>query len=193
MGEGRSLKGALTTSEAIWELAAATSRMLAEEGTLRMKVEFVNPFVIAAREVLRQEIGCEVERGDLHLHKSAYTSHDVTAIIAVTGAIQGLVLYSLKSDSARKFVETILGQTFVEFDELAQSGIAELANVITGKASILLSEAGFSSQISPPALIIGNGTLISTLDLNRIVVPLRTELGDIEVHLALREVARPPE
>ncbi len=186
------MKSALT-SDAILELAAATSRMLAEEGMSRMKVEFVNPFVTAAREVLQQEIACDVERGDLHLHKSAYTSHDVTAIIAVTGAIQGMVLYSLKEESARRFVGMILGQTFVEFDELAQSGIAELANVITGKASVLLSEAGFPAQISPPALIVGNGTMISTLDLNRVVVPLKTEHGEIEVHIALREVARQPE
>jgi CheY-specific phosphatase CheX len=33
---------------------------------------------------------------------------------------------------------------------LAQSGIAELANVITGRASVKLSQAGYEATISPP-------------------------------------------
>lgn len=166
-----------------WHAAQAVT----QEGTVKMKVEFVNPFVAAARQVLEKEVGSAVDRGNLHLHKSAYTNHEVTAIIAVTGAIQGMVLYGMKEETARTIVGRILGQPFTEFDELAQSGIAELANVITGTAGILLSEAGFPAQISPPALIIGNGTMVSTLDLSRIVVPLETEFGNLEAHIALRE------
>jgi CheY-specific phosphatase CheX len=36
-----------------------------------MKVEFINPFVKAAIDVLRSEIGSEVERGKLRLETSA--------------------------------------------------------------------------------------------------------------------------
>lgn len=168
-------------------MAAEAVVAIAQEGSVTMKVEFVNPFVAAAREVLEKEVGCAIERGNLNLHNSAYTNHEVTAMIAVTGAVQGMVLYGLKQQTACAIVGRILGQPFEEFDELAQSGIAELANVITGRAGILLAEAGYPAQISPPALIIGNGTMISTLDLNRIVVPLQTEYGAIEAHVALRE------
>jgi chemotaxis protein CheX len=50
-----------------------------------------------------------------------------------------------------------------------------------------LAEAGFQADISPPTLVMGKGTLISTLDFQRLVVPLRTPLGDLQIHLALRE------
>jgi chemotaxis protein CheX len=50
-----------------------------------------------------------------------------------------------------------------------------------------LSEAGYEVSISPPTLVLGKGTLISTLDFQRLVVPLHTELGDIHIHIALRE------
>jgi chemotaxis protein CheX len=42
--------------------------------------------------------------------------------------------------------------------------------VITGQATIKLSQAGYESQISPPTLIEGKDVEISTLDFQRIVV-----------------------
>jgi chemotaxis protein CheX len=58
----------------------------------------------------------------------------------------------------------MMGQEFAEFDNLAQSGIAELGNVITGAATVKLSKEGFDAEISPPTLVQGEGIQISTLD-----------------------------
>ena len=71
-------------------------------------------------------------------------------------------------------------------DALAQSGIAEIGNVITGRAAVLLSEAGFPSDLAPPMLLIGRGTMISTLDVQRLVIPMETEFGNIEIQAALK-------
>ena len=79
------------------------------------------------------------------------------------------------------------------YPELAQSGIAEMANVITGTATLKLSEVGFPAQIAPPVVIIGDQVILSTLDLAAIVVPLKTEYGEIEVNIALKEIERSPE
>ena len=65
--------------------------------------------------------------------------------------------------------------------------MAELGNVITGRASIKMAEAGYESIISPPTLIEGKDVKISTLDFSRIIVPLKTKVGDIVVQLAVRE------
>jgi chemotaxis protein CheX len=151
-----------------------------------VKVEFINPFIEAAIEVLQSEIGGDVERGPLTLHKSAYTTQEVTTLIGVTGAVRGIVLYGMAEKTAKALVSQMVGQVFTELDDLAQSGIGELGNVITGRASILLSENGFSSNIAPPILIVGAGTMISTLDIQRLVVPLKTACGTIEVQVALR-------
>jgi chemotaxis protein CheX len=152
-----------------------------------MKVEFVNPFVTAAREVIKKEVGAEVDRGKIYLHRSSITSHEITAMVAVMGAVRGLVLYGMSDETARHLVAQMMEQPCPELDELAQSGIAELANVITGQAGILLSRTGYSVQISPPALIVGHNTIISTLDLTRLVIPLETEYGVIEAQVALKE------
>jgi len=154
-----------------------------------MKVEFVNPFLEAASEVLDAELGGEALRGPLRLQKTAVTTDEVTAVVGVTGTLQGLVLYSMSQATALRIVSRVMGQEFDEFDAVAQSGIGELGNVITGRASVLLSEAGYPSNITPPALVIGEGTMITTLDLVRLVMPLETDVGPLEIQVVLRAVA----
>jgi chemotaxis protein CheX len=147
----------------------------------------MNPFIEAAVEVLKVECNIQAQRGNLTLHKSAMTTNEVTVLLSMIGQVQGVVMYGLSIETARNLVSRVMEQEFPEFDSLAQSGTAELGNVITGRATIKLSKAGIASNISPPTLILGQGITISTLDFGRIVVPLVTEAGEILVHLALRE------
>jgi chemotaxis protein CheX len=152
-----------------------------------MNVTFLNPFVEAANEVLRAEAQLSLTRGNLSLQKSALTTDDVTVLISIVGHVQGVVLYSLSNATGLALVSRMMSQEFVEFDSLAQSGVAELGNVITGRASVKLSEAGYESTISPPTMLLGKGATISTLDFGRLVVPLNSECGSVAIHLALRE------
>lgn len=153
-----------------------------------MRAEFVNPFIEAAQRVIRAETQSEVQRGTLSLNNSPYTTRDVTVLVAVTGRVQGTVLYSMPEQTARAIVSAMVGQAFDEMNDLAVSGIAELGNVITGTASTALAEAGFPSRIAPPIVLIGRGTQISTVDIQRLVVPLSTQLGPVEIQVALKEV-----
>jgi chemotaxis protein CheX len=151
-----------------------------------MRAEFINPFLQAATEVLESELGSPPVRGNIGLQRSAYTSDEVTAVVAVTGEVAGIVLFAMAETTARAIVAKMLGQDFPELDALAQSGIAEIGNVITGRAAVLLSEAGFPSDLAPPMLLIGRGTMISTLDVQRLVIPMETEFGNIEIQAALK-------
>ena len=151
-----------------------------------MRVEFINPFVQAVTEVLESELGTAPERGSIGLQRSAYTSNEVTAVVAVAGEVAGMVMFAMTELTARGMVAKMLGQDFAEFDALAQSGIAEIGNVITGRAAVLLSEAGFPSDLAPPMLLIGKNTMISTLDVQRLVIPMETEFGSVEVQVALK-------
>jgi chemotaxis protein CheX len=151
-----------------------------------MRAEIINPFLQAASEVLESELGSPPQRGAIGLQRSAYTSDEVTAVVAVTGEVAGIVLFAMTETTARAMVSKMMGQEFPEFDALAQSGIAEIGNVITGRAAVLLSEAGFASDLAPPMLIVGCGSMISTLDVQRLVIPMVTEFGEIEIQVALK-------
>lgn len=152
-----------------------------------MKAQILNPFLEAIHEVLSKEVQTDIERGELSLAANSYTTADVTSLISMIGQVEGNVLFSLDYQTAKQVVGRMLGEPVQEFNELAQSGISELGNVIVGQASVRLARAGYQTNISPPALILGDGAKLSTLDYPRLVVPLQTELGMITVHLALKE------
>ena len=152
-----------------------------------MNANLLNPFIQAAVEVLKAEVGVTVSRGDIQLQKSSLTSDDITVLINLVGDVYGVVMYGMSMSTGLNMVSTIMGQEFKELNPLAQSGVAELGNVISGRATIRFAEAGHHSNISTPTILIGSGIQISTLDFPRIVVPLETMFGLFTVHLALKE------
>ncbi|NMC11379.1 MAG: chemotaxis protein CheX, partial [Chloroflexi bacterium] len=117
-----------------------------------MNVKILNPFLEAAAEVVATECKVKVTRGNLTLQKSAMTSDEVTVLISLIGKVQGVALYGMSIQTGLGLVSRVMGQTFTEFDSLAQSGIAELGNVISGCATVKLSQAGYTADISPPTL-----------------------------------------
>lgn len=152
-----------------------------------MNVKLLNPFIQAAVDVLQAEVGTNISRGEISLQKSSLTSDDITVLINLIGDVYGVVMYGMQMSTGLNMVSKILGQEFKDLNSLAQSGVAELGNVISGRATIRFSEAGYHSNISTPTVLIGSGIQISTLDFPRIVVPLKTGFGCFTVHLALRE------
>ena len=152
-----------------------------------MRVEFFNPFIVAAGEVLNSELGARAKRGRLTLDKADYISQDITVLISLVGDVWGVVIISLQFDTAKTIVSHLLGEAVTDFNELAQSGIGELGNVISGRAATKLAEAGYDTDISVPTMMVGQGSRISTFDIDRLIVPLETEFGVISLALALRE------
>ena len=152
-----------------------------------MNVKFLNPFLDAAHEVVLQETGCPLERGALSLKQEPYWTDDVTVILSLVGQVQGTVFYSMQEITALALIQKMLDEQITEMTGLVQSGIAELANVITGRAGVKLAEAGYEATISTPTYLGGKGTQISCLDIPRLVVPLAGSCGAITIHLAIRE------
>jgi chemotaxis protein CheX len=153
-----------------------------------MDARFLSAFLQAAVEVLATEIGGALQRGAATLQRSSYAANDVNVMLTVVGKLRGVVIYGMPKETALGIVSHIMGQPIVDMDELAQSGIAELGNVITGRASTLLAGMGYPTQLSVPTLVLGKA-MISVLDFHRVVVPVACQFGPLEVHLALREAS----
>ncbi len=153
-----------------------------------MKAQFINPFVASVIEVLKTECNVNVKRnGKLTLTNDAATPMDVTALIGVTGNLKGVALYSMGRETALAFFSTMLGEEATDFDDLARSAIGELGNMITGRSAMLLEEAGYSCDLTPPSIIEGKGTLITSVQLPKLVVPLSTERGEFVINVGLQE------
>lgn len=154
-----------------------------------MKVEYINPFVQAAYDVLVQEIQAKIEKGTLSIEESSVTTQEeVTVLIGITGKLHGVVMYSLAERTAKNIVSAMLGERIPIFDAMAESAIAEMGNVISGLASAQLENAGYICNIAPPTMVIGRGVIISTINIKRLVIPLNTEHGTIRISVAVKEV-----
>ena len=151
-----------------------------------MHADVAQPFLRAARGVLEQELGGEVGRGKVRVERGEFSVGEVTAVVGVTGALSGAVMYRMSEQTALAIVGRMMGQQFTELDALARSGVGELGNVITGRAGVLLEKGGISADIAPPMLIVGRGGQLSSLEIPRLVVPLETSAGDIDLQIALR-------
>lgn len=151
-----------------------------------MQIAFVNPFLVAAYSVLEAEVGEIAKRGVPKLESTHYTTQDVTVLLGVTGEVEGVVLYGISEAAAIQLTETMVGQKQLLFDELAQSAIQELGNMITGRATIELEKAGFQCTLTPPTLLIGRGSILSTRAIERVAVPIEINAGTLEISLALQ-------
>ncbi len=152
-----------------------------------MNSKVIERFVNSGRKVLGTELGAQVGVGALSAQKDNYTTQDVTTLVGVTGDLRGMVIFGLSKATALALVSQMMGQEFTELDAVAESGIAELGNVVVGTSVTSLAELGYKCGITPPAVILGSDTVISTPNMHRLVFPLMSPVGVIEMQLALRE------
>jgi chemotaxis protein CheX len=52
---------------------------------------------------------------------------------------------------------------------------------------VLLERSGIRAEIAPPMLIVGRGGVMSSLEIPRLMVPLETRAGDIDLQIALKK------
>lgn len=142
-------------------------------------------FVTAAQDVLHQELGSFPSASAPTMADGPYRAHAITALVGVVGDLRGALVLGLAESTATALAAQLLGTPPEEAAALAPSGIAELANVIAGHACTALAHAGLTVDISPPTLILGAGSQVTTVHTARQRVELTTPWGPIELQLAL--------
>ncbi|MDR2783613.1 MAG: chemotaxis protein CheX [Treponema sp.] len=163
-----------------------------------MRVEYINPFVEAAFNVLRDVLNAmggevvDVKRGDLYLKSSNMSIMGVAALVGLAGDVEGRVLFDMSKGTALFVAGSMNGEEFVAIDDMVKATITELANMITAQAVTKLHDLGFKFDLTPPALFTGENMEISNnLDVEALIVPMELGLngtkGTIEINVVIRE------
>ena len=153
-----------------------------------MKAQWVNPFIANAISVIEQLANIKFEKTDLTVKEDTTPTNEVSIIIGITGFIQGQVVYSLKEHTAQRIAQAVRPNESVKVDsDFIESSIAEIANIITGRATIELSGEDKILLITPPSVVMGKDYSISFLKLKTISVSLGSRFGTIEVNIAIKE------
>jgi chemotaxis protein CheX len=153
-----------------------------------MKEEYVNSFLAPTKLVWEKELGCGLELAGMDLVSNQFTTDDVTAVIGVSGRLEGNVLYGFSQETAYAVMTQMLGEPVDSLsNELGLSAIGEIANMITGNAATRLAQAGYPCNISPPVIIEPLGSRFTTFGSSQIRVIFKSPLGPLSVRLSLYE------
>ncbi len=152
-----------------------------------MRVEYINPFVEAAYNILSEVLGGQIRRGELYLKSTSMPVMGVAALVGLAGDVEGRVIFDMELVTAMKIASKMNDEELKSFDELAKATITELANLITAQAVTKLHDLGFRFDLTPPAIFTGENMEISDHEVEALIVPMETSQGRVEVNVAIRD------
>ena len=152
-----------------------------------MKIEYINPFLVAATSVLSNVCGVKLSAGKPYVKTTSFDESSVVISLGVTGQVSGQVLIAVHQNVACDIASKMCMMPITQLDDLSMSALSELGNMMLGNAATLLSTKGILIDNTPPSIITGNFYIGSSFAQN-ICVPLTYE-GDktIEFDISLRE------
>ncbi len=147
----------------------------------------MNAFLTPAVYVWEKELAVKLTLSGAEQVASQYTTNELTALIGISGKLEGNVLYGLTQETAKRIASKMIGQEVVELDELSLSAIGEIANMITGNAATLLANLGAACAITPPVIIEPTGSRFTTFGGQQILVKFASDLGPLHIRISLME------
>ena len=121
-----------------------------------MDAKLVNPFIDAFTTVMPQMGFQEPKRTKMSVKEKIAESLGVSVIVGFTKQIRGNVVYNMSEDTAKYIASTMMmGMPVENFDEMAQSAISEMSNMLTANAATNLTAMGLEVDISTLSLSVG--------------------------------------
>ena len=152
-----------------------------------MDVNHINQVLKAFTNIFPQLGMNNIEKKNLSLKSKYIESPGVVIIIGLFGDIKGNIIYGLNVEDAKQIASSMMmGMPVDELNELAQSAISELVNMLTANVATNFSEMGIMIDISTPTLMYGEFTATASSD-KVICVDMDVEGKTIEVNISLEK------
>ena len=150
-----------------------------------MDVNNINPIVDAFTNVMPQLGLSDIKKKGVSEKGRFIESPGVIIIIGLIGDIKGNIIYTMNEEDAKKIASAMMmGMPVDEFNELAQSAISELVNMLTANASTKFSNNNVNVDISTPTLIHGKFTANSSSD-KVVCISMEINGAVIDVNISL--------
>lgn len=157
-----------------------------------MDAEYINPFLLAAKNVLETMAQTKVRPMKPKLKQEKTTYGEVTGIIGmVSNELQGSMVISFSKVCILKVVANMLMEPVKpDIDGDIVDAVGEITNMICGGAKAELGKKGIKFDLATPTMVVGKDIEIkSYTDSPIIVIPFETDAGDfvIEANLSKRK------
>lgn len=154
-----------------------------------MTAEYVNPVISATRDVFEMMLGCTPKRSGLQLKGPGSPSHDVSAVIGVTGPVcRGTIVLCFSKGVAIQAFERILGSVQSEINGEVCDAVGELTNMIAGSAKAQLAHLDLS--ISLPNIVVGRDhKVMYSSEVQPICILFDSEIGEFLIEVGFSRVS----
>ena len=153
-----------------------------------MDVNHVNPFIQAFTTVMPQLGFANVTKGTLSVKGKELVGTGLIIVVGIVGEIKGNVVYSIATEHAKKIASVMMmGMPVEELDEIAQSAISELTNMLTANTATFFSNMGIIIDISTPTLLRGENITVDMSSSQVLCVELLADSIPIEINIAFEE------
>ncbi len=152
-----------------------------------INVEYINPLLKASVKVIQDACQMTVTIGKPSIAEAKFSEEELLILMGITGEMKGQAILDFPSPAALKIASQMCMMELSQLDELAQSALCELCNMIMGNTATLYSLGGISIDITPPTLCSGNVTFNSNYAAN-ICIPFNYE-GEylFKIFIAIKE------
>ena len=152
-----------------------------------MDAKLVNPFIDALVAVLPQ-MGFDVpKRAGMGVQEQTCTSLGVSIIVGFTKGLRGNIVYNMSDDTARFIAsKMMMGMPVDELNEMAQSALSEMSNMLTANAATNLAAMGMEVDISTPSLTVGKDFKIKISSSQYLVVKMDIGSQILELNIAVQ-------
>jgi len=152
-----------------------------------MDAKFVNPFIDAFMTVMPQIGFQDITRKKVSMKDKSAQSLGVTVLVGFTKQIRGNVAYNMSEETAKYIASTMMmGMPVEEFNDMAQSAISELSNMLTANAATNLATLGFDVDISTPSLSVGHNFAVKISSEQYLVIDMDLSGHQIEINISLQ-------
>lgn len=130
-----------------------------------MDVKHINPVIESFMNIMPQLGLSDIAKENVSLKGNYIESPGVVIIIGLIGDVKGNIIYGITIEDAKKIASTMMmGMPVNELDEMAQSAISELVNMLTANVATNFSKDNINVDISTPTLIQGTFTANASTD-----------------------------
>lgn len=152
-----------------------------------MNKEYAAPYSNAFLNVMPQLGLTDVKMVNEEECDRKITAPGVIVIIGILGDIHGNVIFGMSEDTAKKIASTMMGMDVEEFDEITQSAVSELGNMLAATACTDFAQQGIKADISTPTLMYGDFNANASFD--RVIrIDMLTEELPFCIYVSLEKI-----
>lgn len=153
---------------------------------MAMDAKVVNPFIDAFTSVLPMMGFPTPSRKGMGLKSIVVDSLGVTIMVGFTRQLRGNVVYNMSEETAKHIASTMMmGMPVAALDEMAQSAICEMSNMLTATAATNLTALGYDVDISTPSLTVGSDFKVKISTEKYLTVTMDLAGHDVEINIAV--------